>query len=140
MGRWYFGDIEGKFWFGVQASDDASNFGVDYTEVIQWDCICKSCKCRFIEEHPDTCIQCKGECDKTECEVSFIRYNFTSDHIDDIQIVLDDIKSQIPFQELTDEFIESVDEEKQALLARWDLGMKILKCLENGSCQFDCEL
>ena len=29
MGRYYWGDIEGKFWFAVQSSDDASNFGVD---------------------------------------------------------------------------------------------------------------
>jgi hypothetical protein len=27
MGRYYSGDIEGKFWFGVQSSDDASFFG-----------------------------------------------------------------------------------------------------------------
>lgn len=27
MGRYYSGDIEGKFWFGVQNSDDASFFG-----------------------------------------------------------------------------------------------------------------
>ena len=27
MGRYYNGDIEGKFWFGVQSSDDASFFG-----------------------------------------------------------------------------------------------------------------
>lgn len=27
MGRYYFGDIEGKFWFAVQSSDDASFFG-----------------------------------------------------------------------------------------------------------------
>ena len=28
MGRYYHGDIEGKFWFGVQSSDDADFFGV----------------------------------------------------------------------------------------------------------------
>ncbi len=28
MGRYYSGDIEGKFWFGVQASNDADFFGV----------------------------------------------------------------------------------------------------------------
>jgi hypothetical protein len=28
MGRYYDGDIEGKFWFGVQSSDDADYFGV----------------------------------------------------------------------------------------------------------------
>lgn len=27
MGRYYTGDIEGKFWFGVQDSTDASHFG-----------------------------------------------------------------------------------------------------------------
>jgi len=27
MGRWYSGDIKGKFWFAVQSSDDASFFG-----------------------------------------------------------------------------------------------------------------
>lgn len=28
MGRWYSGDIEGKFWFGTQPSNDADFFGV----------------------------------------------------------------------------------------------------------------
>jgi len=28
MGRYYSGDIEGKFWFACQSSDDADNFGV----------------------------------------------------------------------------------------------------------------
>jgi hypothetical protein len=28
MGRYYSGDIEGKFWFAVQSSDDADFFGV----------------------------------------------------------------------------------------------------------------
>jgi hypothetical protein len=29
MGRYYSGDIEGKFWFGVQSSSDADFFGVE---------------------------------------------------------------------------------------------------------------
>ena len=32
MGRYYSGDIEGKFWFAVQSSDDAENFGAMETE------------------------------------------------------------------------------------------------------------
>ena len=32
MGRYYSGDIEGKFWFGVQSSDDASFFGGEMYE------------------------------------------------------------------------------------------------------------
>ena len=36
MGRHYYGDIEGKFWFGVQSSDDGEFFGatcsaIDYS-------------------------------------------------------------------------------------------------------------
>jgi hypothetical protein len=41
MGRYYSGNIEGKFWFGTQSSDDATNFGVDPVE--QYDyygCLC----------------------------------------------------------------------------------------------------
>jgi len=30
MGRYYDGDIEGKFWFGVQASDAPERFGCKY--------------------------------------------------------------------------------------------------------------
>lgn len=33
MGRYYTGDIEGKFWFAVQDSDDACHFGGLETEV-----------------------------------------------------------------------------------------------------------
>ena len=29
MGRYYSGDIEGKFWFAIQSSDDADYFGVE---------------------------------------------------------------------------------------------------------------
>ena len=29
MGRYYTGDIDGKFWFGLQPSDSANRFGVE---------------------------------------------------------------------------------------------------------------
>ena len=32
MGRYYSGDIEGKFWFGVQSSDDGNFFGAQDQE------------------------------------------------------------------------------------------------------------
>jgi hypothetical protein len=32
MGRYYNGDIEGKFWFAVQSSEAPSRFGKDYCE------------------------------------------------------------------------------------------------------------
>lgn len=38
MGRYYSGDIEGKFWFGVQSSDAAERFGVygDYPPYMEY--------------------------------------------------------------------------------------------------------
>jgi hypothetical protein len=56
MGRYYSGDIEGKFWFGIQDSDDASFFGgyVDRPNYLE---------CRFEkEDQPDIekgVAQCK---------------------------------------------------------------------------------
>ena len=29
MGRYYEGDIDGKFWFGIQSSDDGEYFGAE---------------------------------------------------------------------------------------------------------------
>ena len=41
MGRFYNGDICGKFWFGIQSSDDAESFGVDpYLEYTFFGCGC----------------------------------------------------------------------------------------------------
>ena len=37
MGRYYQGDIEGKFWFGVQASDDGEFFGARAIEPMSID-------------------------------------------------------------------------------------------------------
>jgi len=38
MGRYYRGDIEGKFWFGMQASDCASRFGgtINEPQIIEY--------------------------------------------------------------------------------------------------------
>ena len=43
MGRYYGGDIEGKFWFGVQNSWDISNlvdikYSVEYMEALRMFC------------------------------------------------------------------------------------------------------
>lgn len=36
MGRMYTGDIEGKFWFGIQPSNDAERFGAHENSVISY--------------------------------------------------------------------------------------------------------
>ena len=44
MGRYYFGDIKGKFWFGVQSSDDAINLGGRNTDnlMLYYPCNCEN--------------------------------------------------------------------------------------------------
>ena len=47
MGRFYNVNINGKFWFGVQSSDDISNLiNINYKEVFQW----FGCNCTLEEE------------------------------------------------------------------------------------------
>ena len=36
MGRYYYGQISGKFWFGVQSSDDASYFGLEHNDTSKY--------------------------------------------------------------------------------------------------------
>lgn len=64
MGRFYNGNINGKFWFGVQSSDDISNLiNLNYKEVFQW----FGCNCtlqdedEFQNEYCDICYNSKDE-------------------------------------------------------------------------------
>jgi hypothetical protein len=60
MGREYNGDITGKFWFGVQSSNDATFFHIMGTDAEEyetvWDCCGSLC-----EEGDEKCPTCTGE-------------------------------------------------------------------------------
>jgi hypothetical protein len=56
MGRWYFGDIEGKFWFGVQCSCPMDKFGA--TDKAMFEYCCCSCSCE--DDDDDYCSGCYG--------------------------------------------------------------------------------
>lgn len=136
MGRYYSGDIEGKFWFAVQSSDDADNFGGDGEPI-------------YNSEEPED-----GE------EPYALYYYFTTDDLDTINEgidqclkILGDNKSKFDvFFEDNPSYTEdrlaeqigcSVEEAKVLLenYARLELGEKIKKCVdENGCCGFDAEL
>ncbi len=63
MGRFYSGDIEGKFWFGVQSSDDISNLvSCKYQEYCYWE----GCNCT-IENEDDVWKFCNDDCEE-DCE------------------------------------------------------------------------
>lgn len=143
MGRYYSGDIEGKFWFGVQDSDDANHFGGEEIEVVD---------------------------DETD-EAYALAYSFTKEDLDDInegiQECIDALGDKLP--KLEEYFGEGGkgylsynpaqmckdfglpegdgymggNEYKEMMeqYARLEFGKKIKECVERtGSCNFDCEL
>jgi hypothetical protein len=153
MGRYYTGQISGKFWAIVQYSNDAENFGV---------CSCDepnykyTCECEDFEEY---CllddVYC-GECDNCHCEfkcedqeATHICFHFDEDNVDDIQKVLDEIKVILPdipilvFDEDNEFEYEFKYDNKEHLdlQARWCLGQQILACIvQLCECDFSCEL
>jgi hypothetical protein len=119
MGRYYSGDIDGKFWFGVQSSDAADRFGV-------------------IGEQPNYIIYNFGEEDLESVE----------EEIKNIQETLGDKLQKLDefFERVegyNDEDIEALGISRQELSEYADLklGIKIRDCIkENGNCSFDAEL
>ena len=123
MGRYYNGDIEGKFWFAIQSSDDADFFGVEGTQPVlnyyfQEEDLDK------VKEGVDKCLKELGKY-KEEIDLFF--------------------KDRISYNDKALAEYLKVDEKKAVHLLTWyarlGLGQKILKCLEeNGECEFEAEL
>lgn len=153
MGRFYFGQIAGKFWVGVQDSNDASSFGV---EPEFKDHYCYTCGCEGFEAHSHEADEYDGECE--DCNCDFVEtvetnedefdYYFDYSNVEYIQEVLDDIKLKIPDIEIPtfnkdDSYeydVSWVKDELSVLKARWYLGQQILACIaDEGECSFTCE-
>lgn len=125
MGRYYNGDIEGKFWFGVQSSTDADFFGVSHTEpnYVEY----------FYEKEDDMEGVKEGI---AKCLVELGTY---TDRLDKF---FDSVNSYND-EQLMEELGVNKDKVRDLLewYARLKLGMKILKCLEEtGTCEFQAEL
>lgn len=119
MGRYYSGDIEGKFWFGTQPSDDADYFGSVGTEpnYIEY---------YFDEYHIPSIKKGIKECKK---------------QLGDNKKKLDEFfKKENGYND--DMLIEAgIDPSSVEWYARLELGEKILACVkEVGSCNFTAEL
>jgi len=124
MGRYYNGDIEGKFWFAVQASDDADFFGGQQGEpnYIQYN---------FSEDDLPTIKKGLKEC--------FERLKTPKSTIKNIYKVIEDKKFD---DETFWKFFKDTDnKKKEEWLARLDLGLKIFNSVKNtGYCNFEAEL
>ena len=119
MGRYYQGDINGKFWFGLQSSDAASRFGGEELEP-------SYISYHFNEDHLDEVNE----------EIKFIE-----EKLGDNKKIIDDFfnkKDSYSNKDLEDINIS------QAMLSDYadlGLGIQIRDCIvENGDCNFDAEL
>ena len=78
MGRYYHGDISGKFWFGVQNSDDAKYFGVEPEFLHEF----YGCGCHIEIYDPDD-IRLTNQLYCTNCYSSLEQHQETINDIDE---------------------------------------------------------
>jgi hypothetical protein len=132
MGRYYQGDIEGKFWFGVQSSDDANYFGgseielqdEETDEVMELEYFFAKEDLESINEGVQTCITDLGEFKPKLDEVFSSSNSYNPDELARQLGV-----GQAKYRDLMESY------------ARLSLGNKIKKCVEdNGECRFTAEL
>lgn len=124
MGRYYDGDINGKFWFGVQDSDDASFFGGDKPEPQCLEYFFNTKDLPKIESGLATCKE-KLSGYTTRLDKFFKRHAYYND-----EMLVKSLK---------------VDKAKVSELLEWyarlELGTKIRKCVKKqGTCSFIAEM
>ena len=119
MGRYYSGDIEGKFWFAVQSSVAADRFGVSHNEP------------NYVEYYYE-----EENLEGVEKEIQVIEETLG----DKLQLIENFFaeKNSYNDDELTEAGISRDDLSEYADLR---LGKQIRDCIkENGSCNFTAEL
>lgn len=120
MGRYYSGDIEGKFWFGLQSSDAASRFGGQEFEP------------QYISYH----FNRDEHLEELESEIGRIEQSLGNN-----KGIIDDFFSKT--NSYTDKMLEDADITNEMLsdYADLSLGIKIRDyIIENDECNFDAEL
>jgi hypothetical protein len=139
MGRYYTGDIEGKFWFGVQGSDDASHFGGSETEIedeetedvveLFYEFTRKDLK--EINQGIQTCV------DTLESNLDPLDKYFGPGGEGEISYSPERLAKHLKFETWTDAKFRNIMEQ----YARLHLGKQIKECVERlGYCNFSTEL
>jgi hypothetical protein len=131
MGRYYHGDIEGKFWFAVQSSNDADFFGVEgeATHVNYY----------YHEDHLDKVKEGIKDCKSSLGEYkkhldNFFKTDGKEGYNDNMLINYLDKNAKGTHSEIGVKFFLE-------WYARLDLGNQIYKCIkDNGECSFEAEL
>lgn len=129
MGRYYSGDIEGKFWFAVQSSDDADFFGCEgQSRYLDY---------YFDEDNLPDIKKGIKKCEKALGKDKAILDAFFKEH--------DAYNNEMIVQYYKDKHNETITDKdvlpKLQWYARLALGNQIWECVkENGSCNFEAEL
>jgi hypothetical protein len=119
MGRYYSGDIEGKFWFGVQSSNAADRFGQQGYEP------------GFIQYHFE-----QEDLEGVEEEIANIETSLG----DKLKVIEDFFATK---ESYNDKMLEEagITSDELSEYADLKLGIKIRDCIkESGACSFDAEL
>lgn len=119
MGRYYSGDIEGKFWFGLQSSTAADRFGVNYNEP------------NYVEYYYE-----EEDLKKVVKEIKRIEKGLgeAKEKIDKFFTENDGWNSEMLEK-------AGITEAELNEYADLELGIKIRDCIvDNGACRFDAEL
>ena len=132
MGRYYNGDIEGKFWFAVQSSDDADYFGVEGQRPEMLEYYFDDDDLPKVKEGIKNCENCLGD---------------YKNHLDDFFNTdgADGYNEQKLANFLNKKTKKSYTEKGVMFYLEWyarlGLGQKIYDCIkERGQCHFDAEL
>lgn len=118
MGRYYSGDIDGKFWFAVQSSDCADRFGVS-------------------GETPNVINYNFGSDDLEAVEAEIL--SIETELGDKVRIITEFFETKNSYN---DTMLEEAGISKEELseYADLELGKKIRDCIvENGECNFEAE-
>ena len=119
MGRYYNGDIEGKFWFAVQPSDAPSRFGAEAEEP-------SYVEYSFFEDEHLESVQKELEKIESEIDLAKLKKFFDTD------------RGWYSSKELQE---AGITKEDLRNYADYQLGKQIEECLqENGECCFEAEI
>ena len=125
MGRYYSGDIDGKFWFAVQSSNDADFFGVEGEAPEMLEYGFEKDNLSDVKKGLDKCLEELGKNKKI---------------LDDFFKEKESYNDAMLVKPLG---VDNEDEVKTILkwYARYELGKQIYDCIEeNGQCHFEAEL
>ena len=170
MGRYYYGQISGKFWFGIQNSTDASFFGRDYTEIL----LHKVCLCPIVDEgalhNRSYCENCYSSYEEHMADIqanedesndetwfvsgSEIAYEFHESDLAYVQTKIAELEAVIGEYMHTYQIVDNDDcieysydmpggirGDEIVYVARLCLGKQIEYCLQkHGTCAFSAEL